>query len=106
MTKPKDDRQKGETDDKPKKLDLLQFLIDNNVKISFSNTCRTCGFDYTSIRHDQWHNCKEQRVDDIVFPQSLVDKVRPEAEKLADEVIRSYKTVRRITKLDGTPIDE
>ena len=68
--------------DRPK-VDLLQFLIDNNVQISFSTTCRECGYDYHKVPNGYYHDCKTQELHKIIFPWDI----QKEAEKKADELL-------------------
>ena len=66
-----------------KKLDLFEFLKEHNVEITFSTTCRDCGYSYLELKHDEYHDCKlPEGKAKMVFPEKMVI----EAWKEVDEI--------------------
>jgi len=67
-----------------KKHDLLQFLKDHDVDITFSTTCRDCGYEYNKLSHDEYHDCKlPDGKAKVIFPEHI----KIEAEKYIDELM-------------------
>lgn len=66
-----------------KKHDLFQFLKDHNVEITFSTTCRDCGYEYNKLNYDEYHDCKlPEGKAKMIFPEKMVAEAQKEVDEL------------------------